>query len=109
MDQDITEGLSDLAQRLSRVKELLEWQRLIEQEQPRQIGGVMGFKLHDSEQHEIAIAYGSFVSLALDLQEVIDFVSSDSPLKDCRRWQRQLHGLVEECQRLSIPDRFINR
>jgi hypothetical protein len=106
MEAEITEGLDDLERRLNRVRELLEWQRLFESEGPQFAGG---FRSNDTTQEEIAVAYGAFISLALDLQAAIDRAWPDTTPETRIQCEKRLHSLVLQCQDLAVPERYLYR
>lgn len=105
MESHIAQDLEVLEERLGQLCTLLEWRKLHDQERP--IAG-LPFRQDDPAPEEVSAAYGSFISVALDLQRAIDQITEAS-LEQQRQWRHRLRQLLAQCDALQVPQRFINR
>ena len=103
---DIPVALDDLARIIAKIKELLEWARLEQQEARPEVPP--SFRLSNHADEDLRLQCGLFVSKDLALRLILNTPSPSTPAADKAQWQRELHHLEEEVRALGLAERFIS-
>jgi len=106
---DVEGGLRQLSALRKRMGELIEWDKLAEQEQrPHQ---APAFEIHTSLRRglreDLRSFYGFSLSLAIDIGEVLSRYDFVCTLGDRERWRRRLARLEDELANLRVWEKFI--
>ena len=105
MALDLASGISQLAQTADHLAELVEWQRLAQQE--LRPGAPIGVQIRQPFEQDARELYGLFLQLDQAIHEVLrDRVLAGTPRK-VERWHQQVLDLEQKVWRLQIRERFI--
>ena len=105
MQIDISGALRDLAKVADRIAELLEWEKLAQQERRPHVPPA--FQLCDHNRKDIIDLYSWFLNLSMSAHEVLDSSDFEIPEEQRGRWQRRLRELEKRVDDCRIIDRFI--
>ena len=105
MEVDISGALRSLQQVVDRIAELIEWEKLVQQEQdPHR---PPAFRLPDHFHEDIEAMYASFWNLGYDIHEALKRPDVQASHEERRRWKRRLEELEEQFSQLGFAARFI--
>lgn len=105
MQVDIPAALQELKRVADRIEELLEWEKLAQQE--RGSRALPPFQLRDHDRKDIIDLFGWFLNLSMSIHEVLDRPDFEALGEQRQRWQRRLRALEERVQGLGIIDKYI--
>ena len=105
MQVDIPGALRDLNKVADRLAELLEWQKLAQQE--RRPHTPPAFQFPDHTRKDIVEMYGWFINLDLCMREALNRTDLGFSIDDQTRWLRRLHEIEARVHALGIVDKFI--
>ncbi|NND01803.1 MAG: hypothetical protein HKN91_03370 [Acidimicrobiia bacterium] len=101
MNTDIISSLDELSERLCRLREFIEWKRLDREQQARPRANA--FRLRSTAADDLDIAFGSFMSLAFDVQAALDGTTHGLPERERRDASERLATMVRAVQALHQP------
>jgi hypothetical protein len=106
---DVPGALRQLAATKRRIRELIEWDDLAQQE--LRPGLPPSFDPHTSlraQVHDdIRVFYGLFLSLSSDIEQILQRHDLVCAIEDRTTWRRQLDRLENELLQLRIHERFL--
>lgn len=105
MTLDLASGIDQLAQTADHLAELVEWQRLAQQE--LRPGMPIDVQIRQPFEQDARELYGLFLQLDQAIHEVLkDGALAGTPRK-VERWSQQVIALEQKVRRLQIRERFI--
>jgi len=106
----IKEGFKQMRILLNRIRELIEWQKLIDQEHVP--GTPPGFDPHTSLHRQLCCdahqMHDLFLYEVTLMHEVLDRHELACTTDERRQWNRRLQALENELRSLQVTQRFIN-
>jgi len=105
MQVDIPAALQELAHVAARIEELLEWDKLAQQERRPHVPPA--FQLRDHVSDEIVGLYSAFLTLAGTIHRALDGVLAPLRPGDAEALRRSLGHLEDRVARWHIGERFI--
>jgi hypothetical protein len=106
MKLDIPGALRDLDRLVDRMAELLEWQKLVQQERR---GPFTSFELNHHLPGDIRTLHARFLNAHLDLREVLGRPNLEASPRQRRRWEQRLQEIEHRFASLPFTGRFIYR
>jgi hypothetical protein len=105
MTLDLASGINQLAQTADHLAELVEWQRLAEQE--LRLGAPIDVPLKQPFEQDARELYGLFLQLDQAIHEVLKDRALAGTPRNVERWSQQVLDLERKVWRLRIRERFI--
>lgn len=105
MKADVPGALRDLACLLDRIAELIEWERLAQQE--RKQANPSSFQLPNHFQQELNLLQASFFNLVFQVNEALARPDLEASADQLRRWKRRLAELDDRMSRLDFAAKLI--
>ena len=99
-------ALRDLGKVANRILELMEWEKLAQQEHRSPFPSAL--RPSDQLKDDIRAMYGWFISLDMSIHEVLSQPDLDVSLDKFKRWQHRLEAMEKRIHACGITDRFIN-
>ena len=106
MQVDIPGALRDLGRLVDRIAELLEWQKLAQQE--RRMPFSTSFDLEGHIPEDLRDLRAAFLSADMTLRELLGRDDLAPPAEQRRIWQRELEQIERRFAEYSATDAFIN-
>lgn len=103
---DIPGALRALARIVDRMEELIEWQRLIQQERHRPFSTSFDLNHHLAEEMEDFQA--CFANADHDLRELLKRTDLHATQEQRQRWVNELEQLEEQAASVSTAAKFLN-
>lgn len=106
MQIDIPGGLRDLGRLVDRIAELLEWQKLAQQE--RRLPFPTSFEWNDHLDQDISDLRATFTGADMSLRTLLSRSDLNGTREQRHAWQRHLEQIEQRLAALSATDTFNN-
>lgn len=107
MRMNIPAAMRDLTETLQKLRELEEWDLLAKQEHRRDVPP--SFQLSNHVDVDMRVQATAFVSVSLQIQEILNDPALEIREVTRQRWLRRLHNLEQEFAQLAVAEKLIYR
>ena len=103
-EPDLKAGLQSLRKSLRQIKALLAWEQLRQSE--ARPGQPPSFTLNDFIETDLRNEYSFFVSISMQIHNILNSNSSSAPNTEHQSIERQLSNIEQEAYGLNLNKRF---